>query len=146
MSCESLKNEEWESLLEGLARGEYHLLLGAGASIGACGGDGRPLPNARTLTEELLMDFGFQAHGEDIGLQGAYEAIESRKNAEGYDRTQYLKLRFSNCQPTWHSVLPRIYWKRVWTLNIDNVIEQTYTQTAVAQKSPCEGNRVIMGK
>lgn len=44
MSGDPLKNEEWGSLLEGLARDEYHLLLGAGASMDARGGDGRPLP------------------------------------------------------------------------------------------------------
>lgn len=128
MPFETLNDMDRTALMEGLARGEYHLLLGAGASLGALGGNERPLPNARTLSEELLANFGIETNGEDIDLRTAYEVVEGRSDAEGRDRDQYLKVRFSNCQPSWHSIIPNIRWRRIWTLNIDDVIEQTYAR------------------
>lgn len=128
MPFETLNDMDWTALMEGLARGEYHLLLGAGASLGALGGDERSLPNAQTLAEELLANFGIETNGEVIDLGTAYEVVEGRLDAEERDRDQYLKIRFSDCQPSWHSIIPNICWRRIWTLNIDDVIEQTYAK------------------
>lgn len=44
-----LRPELWERLVNGVARGQYELLLGAGASFGALGGDLKPLPSAAEL-------------------------------------------------------------------------------------------------
>src|SRR5439155_27239567 len=64
---------EWSSLLQGLARGEYEVLLGAGASLGATGGDGRPLPDGKTLAKELAMDFAVDTADDDVDLRTIYE-------------------------------------------------------------------------
>ncbi len=114
--------------MEGLARGEYHLLLGAGASLGASGGDGKPLPNASDLATALLTEFGVSSDDVSVGLREAYEAVEHVRTAEGLGLEQYLCRRFSNCVPTWQVVLPKVRWRRIWTLNIDDVVEQAYEQ------------------
>jgi hypothetical protein len=49
-----LDSSEWDQLLEGLARGEYSLLLGAGASMEARDRQGTHLPGARRLAQELV--------------------------------------------------------------------------------------------
>ena len=107
MSLSQRDSHAQENLLLGLARGEYHLLLGAGARVGAPGGDGRPLPTAATLTAELLLDFGFGVTTEEVTLREAYDAVESRVDTHGRNRAQYIAARFSSCTPTWHTLLPR---------------------------------------
>jgi len=46
-----LTSEEWSSLLQGLARGSTRCCWGR-CKFGATGGDGRPLPDAKTLAKE----------------------------------------------------------------------------------------------
>ena len=43
-----------DDVARGLIYGEYSLLLGAGASIGATGGNGRPLPTGLGLRDALM--------------------------------------------------------------------------------------------
>lgn len=134
MPLKTLDAKDQASLLNGIIRGEYHLLLGAGTSIGARGGDGQELPNSRALAQDLLTAFGVEVNGEDIDLRGAYEAIEDLRDTRGRDRAQYLKYRFSKCQPTWHTVLPNIRWQRIWTLNIDDLVEQAYAKSKATDR------------
>ena len=136
MPLKQIEDEDYQSLLTGLVRGEYHLLLGAGASIGALGGDGRPLPSGETLAKELVTDFVINTDGEKIDLREAYEIIEKKINAKGQNRSEYFRYRFSGCIPTWQEVLKSIIWRKIWTLNIDDILEQAYniSSTPVKQK------------
>lgn len=126
MLTQYLEEKDRKSLLIGLARGEYHLLLGAGVSLSAFSSDGQPLPNAGKLANDILEEFKVSTDGEKIDLKRAYEAVENLKDTKGRNRSEYLKARFTNCKPTWHSALAKILWRRIWTLNIDDVIEQAF--------------------
>lgn len=122
-------------IAEAMAKGEYNLLLGAGASIGGKGGDGRPLPSANTLIKELIADFDVPADPSDTSLAAAYEAAGRRKDGGGHSRETYLSGRFMGCTPpNWFSVLPRFVWKRVWTLNIDDALEVEYLKASEARQ------------
>ncbi len=55
-----------QTLAEGIAHGEYSLLLGAGASIGAVGGNGRSLPTGAGLRDAIVEDFEIDTGGETI--------------------------------------------------------------------------------
>ena len=46
-----------KKVAEGVARREYSLLLGAGASMGSLGGNGQPLPSGPILRDKLVDEF-----------------------------------------------------------------------------------------
>lgn len=121
-----ISKENWRLLVDGVARGEYNLLLGAGASIGALGGDGSPVPLASDLAEQLVQNFGIETGGELLSLRDAYEYVGDRKDALGRNRYEYLRSRFNNCRPSWQGVISHLRWKRIWSLNVDDVIERAY--------------------
>lgn len=124
----ALDDDTYTRLLDGLVRNEYRLLLGAGASIGAVGGDGTPLPNTKTLITEMSTAFHISSHDDTLSLSDVYELTEHRTESTGRTRDQYLKDRFSDCSPTaCQTLLTHIRWRNIWTLNIDDLIEQAYT-------------------
>lgn len=68
-----------------------------------------------------------------LSLQQAYEVVQGRIDSKGRDVHEYLKTRFSNCTPSWHGRLAQIRWRRIWTLNIDDVVERAYERTVGTQ-------------
>jgi hypothetical protein len=109
-----------EKIADGLAHGEYSLLAGAGASLGAIGGDGRALPSGPELRDALIKDFDIDTGGESISLARAYDHL-SRRDRTGVSK--YLKSWFTGCRPSWQGLLAEFNWHRIWTLNIDDVLE-----------------------
>ena len=105
---------------------EYSLLLGAGASAGAIGGNGRPLPTGTGLKDALVEDFQISNEGEDPRLHEIYGDLQHEKPQE---IASYLHSWFSNCQPSWQHLLVEFAWKRIWTLNIDDVVEAAFSNS-----------------
>jgi len=136
-----IAQEDWESLLEGMVRHQYHLLVGAGINTDCTGGDRRPIPNANVLANQLITDFGLQTYGEDVDLKRAYENIEELRDQQGRNRTQYFKARFSNCTPSWQGLIFHLGWRRIWTLNVDDVLENAFDKYVTETKSQRKYNR-----
>ena len=113
---------------EGVARHEYSLLLGAGASIGSLGGNGKPLPSGPQLKDRLIEDFDIATDGQDITLSRAYEAAE-RRDTQGLRK--YIESWFTGCVPSWQHVLTEFDWHRIWTLNVDDIIERVYADKQI---------------
>ena len=116
-------SEILDRVAEGLALKEYSLLLGAGASAGAVGGNGRPLPTGVGLKDALVEDFAIGSEGEDPRLYEVYGDLQRERPDE---IARYLHSWFSNCQPTWQHLITEFSWKRIWTLNIDDVVESAF--------------------
>ena len=108
---------------QGVARGEYSLLLGAGASMGARGGNNVPLPSGPKLRDAFITAFSIDTGGEDITLPRAYDAAQ-RGNEAGVQA--FLSDWFTGCEPSWQDILADFVWRRIWTLNIDDVVENVY--------------------
>ena len=113
---------------EGVARQEYSLLLGAGASMGSKGGNGENLPSGITLRDRLIKDFGIDTDGQTIALSRAYEAADRRASSR-LDR--YVREWFTDCTPSWQYLLTEFDWHRIWTLNIDDVIETVCSEKKI---------------
>jgi hypothetical protein len=109
------------TVADGLMYGDYSLLLGAGASVGSTGGNGRPLPTGPGLRDALIRDFGIDVGGEEISLARVYEECTRRDLTR---LTEYVVSWFTNCRPTWQGVLAEFTWRRIWTLSIDDVVER----------------------
>ena len=113
--------EEWDAVLDAVADHRYNLLLGAGASVGALGGDGKPLPLAERLRIELCEEFRLPTD-ELQSLADAYE--EALQIDRGAPVEAYLLRRFTHCEPSWQDVICQMPWRRIWNLNIDDVYER----------------------
>lgn len=119
-----LTTEERSFLLRGLHEGKYNLLLGAGSSYGCKGGDGVELKDGATFSAQINDEF-------DLGLA----ADEARKLTLTYEEAlsvdkvrfrNWLQKRFTGCQHSWQSQIFKIHWERIWTFNIDDVLEQAF--------------------
>ncbi|HEX2210814.1 MAG TPA: SIR2 family protein, partial [Longimicrobium sp.] len=126
----ALGDDHFASVVEGIARGEYNLLLGAGASVGGSSSSGKMLPIGNELADELITDFDLPTDvGEKLSLTTAYEAAEHRISNSGMSFADWVVSRFSSCTPPdWQLSLPRFYWQAVWTLNIDDTVEVAYSR------------------
>ena len=119
----NMEDQLFATIAEGIHRREYSLLLGAGASIGSLGGDDEPLPSGPQLRDTFVNDFRIPDQRPQIDLQRAYAAAK-RKDPQQLE--QFLRKRFTNCKPAWHHLIAEMDWHRIWTLNIDDTVEQAY--------------------
>jgi hypothetical protein len=60
--------------MRGVARARYHLLLGAGASVGGTDSFGDPLPLGAQLADDLLAEFKIDAPPGSLSLPRGYAA------------------------------------------------------------------------
>ena len=124
-----LGDDTWRSMMEGLVSGRYSLLLGAGASYGAVNGEGDSLPLGKQLGLDLQDRYGFPAFPDGTGLRSIYDLAVLAANKNGLEPpATYIASRFTNCPPLeWYKHIVRIPWHIIWTLNIDDVLENAYT-------------------
>ncbi|MCT2412788.1 SIR2 family protein [Pseudomonas aeruginosa] len=119
-----ISEDDRARLLRGLHEGKYNLLLGAGASYGCKGGDGVELKDGETLSKEIASEFELKLNDAEMKkLPLTYEEADSTNKSR---LKQWLRNRFLNCQPTWQHLLFRIHWQRIWTFNIDDVLEKAF--------------------
>ena len=71
-----IRQDVLEAVARGVAQGEYSLLLGAGASVSAVGGNGKPLPTGAGLRDALVNDFGLETDGEQLPLTTVYGTLK----------------------------------------------------------------------
>ncbi len=105
-----------------IALGSYQLLLGAGASLDSLDANGENLPRGNELALQLRRDFNLS---ESADLPLSYERAVRKSSERGV--FDYLKGRYTRCTPAaWYRDFVDIMWSRVWTLNIDDVVERAY--------------------
>lgn len=120
---DQLETVERDGLIQGVVRGDYSLLLGAGASRDSYDSSGKNLPLASDLTQYLMSEFGLT---EVVDLPLAYERAVRKSDADTVYRS--LRKQYTQCIPAdWVRLLPRLVWRGIWTLNIDDVISQAYS-------------------
>ena len=103
-------------------------MLGAGTSIGSLGGNNKPLPSGPKLRDKLVTDFSIPTEGQTITLPRAYAAAR-RTDAERLEA--FVRAQFTHCKPDWQYLLADFDWHRIWTLNIDDIVENVYGNTNV---------------
>lgn len=120
-----ISEEDASLIITAVANGAVNLLLGAGGSYGAIGGDGVELKGGADLANELNENFNLGLDDtERWNLPLVYGDIESN-SASKATLNHFLSKRFIGCRPTWQSVLHDLPWKRIWTLNIDDVLDKS---------------------
>lgn len=117
------------SVIEGVAGRAYSLLLGAGASYDVEGGDGGKLKGAVDLAQELNSVLGLglvPPDSENLGL--VYGDACQPNHVVRLHR--FIEKRFTGTKPVWQQVLYEFNWKRIWSLNIDDVVQRARSSSA----------------
>ena len=114
-----------DALVTSLRMGEYNLFLGAGASLDSTNSMGECLPNGQNLKESLCQISGARPSSS---LQRAFSGLTSEQVE------QHVTARFIGCRPgPTVALVPSFVWRRIFTLNIDDVLERLYETTGSLQ-------------
>ncbi|MFD1375914.1 SIR2 family protein [Micrococcus antarcticus] len=108
--------------------GEYHLLLGAGASRDSISERGAKLPGSVELSHEISSAFDVFLEEGDFLWRVYDRAVQKAGIEKVYS---WLKSKFWNVTPPyWMEYYARFPWNSVWTLNIDDSFESAYKDAA----------------
>jgi hypothetical protein len=125
-----LSADERNLLLRGVHEGRYNLLLGAGSSYGCVGGDNVELKDGATLSVQISDEFNLGLNADEAKkLPITYE--EALSEEPGRFKS-WLRNRFIGCTPTWQSLIFRAHWERIWTFNIDDVLDNAFATGGVS--------------
>jgi hypothetical protein len=125
MPFKSITNEQEASFRLALAAGQYNLLLGAGSSMDSHNVYG-PRPSGEALKRELCR---ITNSSEKHSLQRVFSLLSKNQIEENITK------RFSNCIPgPTPLIMKKFLWKRIFTWNIDDVIENTYSSGTSKQQ------------
>lgn len=122
-----LSDQEKQYLAKRLERGDVSLFLGAGFSRDFTNKSGTTVPTARQLVEKLwtLLKYEGQPSESDT-LQNIYEV--ALKRASERELKALLDQEFSvTGMPEWAKILPKFIWRKIYTTNIDNAVEYTFS-------------------
>lgn len=119
------------------------LFLGAGFSLGAFA-DGHELPKAENLKQGIFNEFYIDKcpnaitdeEKEEIkGLDLAQLCAAIKNENREHELNKYLVRIFKNAHPNeadpFHTLIVDYYWDRIYTLNIDDLVENIYTSKGV---------------
>ncbi len=121
--------EDEEYLIRKLGRNEVVLFLGAGFSSGAKSRNGDPLPIGGQLATLTWQFLGYDDPYDDTPLAELYDAL--LRSGKGHHE---IKSFLEGCLltkevPAWYDAVTRPFWYRVYTTNVDDVLERVYTRS-----------------
>ena len=112
------------------SKGSVVLFLGAGFSLDANNVTGTPIPSASRLTR-MLWDLCFpgDAFDKTTQLQDIYEtALSIRRKQLSELMEKSFSVNIDSC-PSWYNSFLTMPWLRIYTLNIDNLVQQVLSVT-----------------
>lgn len=127
---DKLDFEKHRNFIEKILKGNVILLTGAGFSIGATI-KGKPMLSSDDLIEKILIEI-LEENTDDM------KRIKTRKNFQQIcqlainkitetEFNNFLERNFRNTTPSeFHNLYTEIEWKEIYTLNIDDLIENLY--------------------
>lgn len=122
-----LNSQEMMLLLRQFEKGNAVLFAGAGFSIGAENRTGMDPPLGAALGEILASECGWPYEGEDLAI--VYAQARSHLGTGGLETV--LERLYKDCKPAaWHELVAKLYWYRIYTTNIDDVLENVYRSGA----------------
>jgi len=119
----SIEPADAAALLNAIHEGAVSALLGAGASYGALGGDGKVIRGAVDIAREINERLELNNEEPDCSNLPLVYADAAADRSKATSLNHFIFARFVNCTPSWQSILFRLPWKRIWSLNVDDVLD-----------------------
>jgi SIR2-like domain len=114
---------EFQHLLRQFEKGNVVLFAGAGFSIGAQNSRKKDPPLAHELSQILAKECGWPYDEEELPV--IYDQASKYLGRSGLEAV--LNQLYKDCVPAnWHLLATRLFWHRIYTTNIDDVIENSY--------------------
>jgi len=121
-------SHELKSVLRQFEKGNVVLFAGAGFSLGARNLRRSDPPLGPQLAELLASECGWKYEGEDLGI--VYDQAQKHLGSDGLNGV--LHSLYGDCVPAdWHYLIPNLFWYRIYTTNIDDVLENSYARGSV---------------
>src|ERR1700690_4496617 len=117
-----LTSTDRDFLLKSITSNSAVLFLGAGFSIGAKNKNGEAIPLAKQFSEILWGFLGYSVVYDGTNFPTIFESALKRKHSDG-QRVLDLNFRCSAI-PDWYNFVPQIFWHRIYTTNVDDLIER----------------------
>jgi len=115
-----------EYLLRKLQRNEVVLFVGAGFALEAKNLDNENLPTGKQFSEKIWKFIGMPDEYDGTSLQTMYDLLLN-KGIKTDDIKGFLNRAFSVKEfPEFYKLLPLPYWYKIYTTNIDNLLEKIY--------------------
>jgi tetratricopeptide (TPR) repeat protein len=108
-----------DDLLDKIANGRSCLFLGAGFSASGKTKDGFDIPIGVKIGEKLIS-YAKLTVARSRPLTKIYDAAIQKTSR--HDVNDFLKHQYSGCQSTWQQIIPSFLWKRIYTTNIDDLL------------------------
>jgi hypothetical protein len=126
-------SQEFLLLLRQFEKGQVVLFTGAGFSLGATNGLGTEPPDGTALAHLLAEECGWSYNREP--LPAVYAQAEAHLGTQNV--RSFLESLYAHLKPApWHSDIARLYWARIYSINIDDLVEQVYSRGAVQRLRP----------
>lgn len=119
------KSELSQNLISEVKNGDWTLFAGAGFSVGALNQNKEFPPLGDTLKKILGT---FLGDTPDTAIKQSVPRLYERalrKDKEGLRKL--LEAHYLGCTPTWQKIISSFAWRRIYTTNIDDVIQKTYS-------------------
>jgi hypothetical protein len=122
------------ALRQAIEKGECVLFLGAGIGAHYKDSEGKPLPDAQALADELVVHFD-KLKIPKGDLPRVAQLVELRSTRGDLDA--FIKKRFTNLQPDEHiQWLTTFRWQSIYTTNYDMGLEKAYELNGHPPQTP----------
>ena len=111
------------------------LFLGAGFSLAAKNVKGEPIPSANSLREKLWeLCFPSEKFDDTTELQDIYDVAKlNHRRRLASLLSEEFTVTSSSC-PDWYRTILTMPWRRIYTLNIDNLVEVVLGEKSMARR------------
>lgn len=128
-----LTTYEMQFLLKQFEKANVVLFAGAGFSTDAISGAGQHPPLGADLAVKLAAACGWKHEGEELPV--VFEQAQKHLGTRALD--ELLASLYQQCKPAaWHRLTASIIWHRIYTTNIDDVLEQVYAKGGAQSVEP----------
>ena len=128
-----LNPNDVEHLRNAILSNSANLFLGAGFSSDASNTLGENIPVGQEFAKVLWQFLGYSGDYDGSQLQQVFDAALAKKKSSDI---QTLLNQCFRCVtiPDWYSLATKFFWRRIFTTNVDDVIETAFQRFSVRQR------------